>query len=177
MNKKTVLMVLSMVSVLIVFGCTQGTGDQELVERTSSQKVELKAAPSFTVETVEGRTVSTKEYKEEGKPMILYFMASTCSTCAKNWKNIDEVYPEYKGKVDLVAVSVDPTDDVALLKKLADERGFTFETVPGNPRLAVDYEVKKQTAKFAIDKNGNIVSRHDGLLTPQEWKELFESVL
>lgn len=178
MNKLTTIgMVLVLSAMVIVAGCTQGSSGSGEVAGSANEVISLKAAPSFTVETIEGRTVSSEEYKAEDKPMVLYFMASTCTTCAKNWKNIDEVYPEYKGKVDLVAVSVDPTDDVAVLKKLSDDRGFTFETVAGNPQLAVEYDVKKQTAKFAIDKDGNIVSRHDGLLTPEEWRELFESVL
>ena len=171
MDKKFVGIVVLAI-MLVVAGCTKSGESVGQAE----QVVAVKAAPSFTVETIEGRTVSLDAYKAEEKPIVLYFMASTCTSCAKNWKNINEVYPEYQGVVDLVAVSVDPTDDRELLKKLAADKGFTFETVEGNPQLAVQYDVKKQTAKFAIDKEGNIVSRHDGVLTAEEWRELFESV-
>lgn len=169
------LLVLSLMIVLA--GCNVTQKSSQETKNSVTDTVALKAAPSFAVQTTNGKTISTDTYKAQNKPMVVYFMASTCSTCAKNWKNIDEVYPQYKDKVELVAISVDPTDDKEVLQKLAQEKGFTFETVPGNPQLAVQYDVKKQTAKFAIDKNGNIVSRHDGLLSPEEWEALFESVL
>ena len=137
----------------------------------------VNTAPDFSVETIDGKTVSLQKSIEEGKPTVVYFMASWCPTCAKNWAALNEVYPTYADEVNFVAVSIDPTDTKEVLVDLAQEKGFVFDSSPGNVQLAIDYDVKKQTAKFAIDKEGNIVSRHDGALNAEEWTALFESVL
>ena len=142
---------------------------------TQAETNTVQAAP-INVQTIDGEQFSLESNINEGKGTVVYFMSSTCPTCAKNWEALNEVYPEYEDRVDFVAVSVDPTDSVAVLSDLAVEKNFVFATSPGNPQLAVDYSVTKQTAKFAIDSNGNIIERHDGALTAAEWRAFFEQV-
>ncbi len=137
---------------------------------------DLQKAVDFTIETIDGETVSLKNNLNQKKSTVLYFMSSTCSTCAKNWAALNKVYPEYEDKIDFVAVSVDPTDTVEVLNELKEDKEIIFDMSAGNPELAIKYDVKKQTAKFAIDSDGNIVSRHDGALTEEEWKYFFEQL-
>lgn len=61
---------------------------------------------------------------EENKPLVVYFTASWCPDCAKNWPAISEVYPEYKDKLVFGAIGIDPTDN-RLIEQLDPKREKT----------------------------------------------------
>ena len=77
-------MMLALLAMLVFAGCSAATSTE-----TTSQTTALKSAPEFTVQTTNGDTFSLADNKAEGKQTIVYFMASTCATCAKNWKAMD----------------------------------------------------------------------------------------
>lgn len=166
MNKA--LLIIGIISALLI-GCAQQTP-------TGNTVVEDKA-PDFSVTSVNGKDISLAQSIEDNKPTVVYFMASWCPKCAKNWKGINQAYPTYQDNVNLVAISIDPTDDEETIKKLAKEKGFLFEAVPGNPAVAKAFGVTQQTTKFAIDAAGNIVDRHEGVLSPEEWDAFFAQVV
>jgi cytochrome oxidase Cu insertion factor (SCO1/SenC/PrrC family) len=169
MKKKSLFIFTIITAMAVIFaGCSTNVVD-------SSQGA-FDKAPVFSKTTTSGEEFSLSKNIEEGKPTVVYFMASTCTKCAKNWEALNEVYPEYEDKVDFVAISVDPTDSDTVLKKLGTDKEFRFETVAGDAQLAAQYEVFKQTAKIAVDKEGNIVERHDGVYSTEEWRTLFESL-
>jgi len=141
---------------------------------TETESTPVQAAP-LEVQTTSGEEFSLETNIQEGKPTVVYFMASWCPKCAQNWEALNEVYPKYEGDIEFIAVSIDPTDTQEVLADLAVEKGFVFKTTPGNPQLASEYGVAEQTTKFAIDAQGNIVNKHVGVLSAQEWDAFFES--
>ncbi|MDD9953030.1 MAG: TlpA disulfide reductase family protein [Candidatus Woesearchaeota archaeon] len=150
---------------------------ESMDEETAAVETPKNAAPDFTVTTSNGDEFALAQKTAEGRPVVVYFMASWCGTCAKNWAALNEVYPAYEGQVDFVAVSVDPTDSAEVLTELSIDKGFVFETSPGNTDLALDYDVTKQTAKFAISADGAIVERHDGALDEAGWDAFFAQLV
>lgn len=171
MKKKSLFILTIITALSVVFAaCSSGVQSSENQVISAS----LEKAPVFSKTTTSGKEFSLEKNIEGDKPTVVYFMASTCTKCAKNWKAVNEVYPEYADKIDFVAISVDPTDSDAVLTSLAKDKDFIFETIAGDAELAVKYEVFKQTAKIAVDGQGNIVERHDGVYTSEEWRELFE---
>lgn len=155
----------------VVIGSSFGPESVEITE-----DVNAKSAPDFTITDLEGNEISLSENIENGKPTVLYFMASWCPSCAKNWDSLNAVYPDYKDYVSFVSVSVDPTDTNSVLSELSNERNFMFPTSEGNPELARSFNVYAQTTKVAIDSQGNIVYRHDGVLSEEQWRELFDQL-
>lgn len=163
--------ILSMLALLALAACTTGA-----VQETTEKTTESVTAPTFAGRTTGGEQVSLDSYLSNDKGVVIYFMASWCPVCAKNWEALNEVLPEYEDRVHFIAISVDPSDTQPVMEKLAAERGFLFATMPGSPEIATAYGVQKQTAKFAIDSEGNIVARHDGALSADEWRAFFEKV-
>jgi cytochrome oxidase Cu insertion factor (SCO1/SenC/PrrC family) len=178
--------ILALFTLIFLVACTQvvpapvepanPTEPRETAEVVEEVEQTVQAAP-LEVQTLDGESFSLADNVEAGKPTVVYFMASWCPTCAKNWEALNVVVPRYADEVEFIAVSIDPTDDVTTLQELATEKGFTFATSPGNPDLALDYDVTKQTAKFAINREGNIVQRHDGALSEEEWDAFFQSTI
>ena len=140
------------------------------------ESVEILPSPAFALQTTNGKDIILTAEVPNEKPIVLYFMTSSCTACARNWKAINNVLPEYKDNIDFTAVSIDPTDTNIVLAKLAKDRNFVFDTVAGNPTMKVQFNAK-QDVVIAIDINGNIIKRHEGTLESEGWKEFFEFVI
>lgn len=139
---------------------------------------DLKEAPQFEVVTISGQKISLKQSLADQKPMIVYFTASWCPMCAQNWPAISEVYPEYKDKVNFVAISIDPTDDQQVMTKLAKEKHLNFPLVKGTPKVMIDFGVKTQATTVGINREGYVEFQKDKkVLTADEYRELFEQLL
>ncbi|MEX2604682.1 MAG: redoxin domain-containing protein [Gracilimonas sp.] len=147
-------------------------------DNPSEKQENLKKAPSFEVTTVSGETISLQESLDNDKPVVIYFTASWCPICAKNWPTISEVYPEYEDKLTLVAISIDPTDDEDTMRELSKEKEFTFPVTRGLPDIMLDYGVESQATTVGINKDGNIAFRRNKMaLSADEYRELFDQLV
>jgi len=139
---------------------------------------DLKKAPNFEVTTLDGETVSLQESLEEDKPMVVYFTASWCPTCAKNWPVLSELYPEYKDKLNLVSISIDPTDTEEVMRNLAEEEGITYPSTWGHPNIMVDFGVQAQATTVGVNRDGFIAfKRSNTALSADEYRALFDQLI
>jgi peroxiredoxin len=138
---------LTLISLLLFSACNSESSEKQ--KRTAEQEDKndnsnLKKAPQFEVTTIDDHQISLEQSLADSKPMIVYFTASWCPMCAQNWPAISEVYPEYKDKVNFVAISIDPTDDKEVMTKLAEEKDLNFPLVKGTPQVMLDFGVESQ---------------------------------
>jgi peroxiredoxin len=135
-------------------------------------------APDFEVTTIDGQTISLEKSLAEGKPVVVYFTASWCPTCARNWPVMSEVYPEFEDRLTMVAISIDPTDTEEVIRKLSKERDFLFPSTKGYPQIMIDYGVSGQATTVGVDRDGNIAFKKPGqALSADEFRELFASLV
>ncbi|MDZ7691955.1 MAG: redoxin domain-containing protein [Balneolaceae bacterium] len=178
MYKSANIIVFSVILSLLAMACSSNQSESTEQASSSADETELRQAPNFEVTTIEGNTVSLQESLNENKPMVVYFTASWCPVCAKNWPVLSEVYPDYQDKLNFVAIGIDPTDTREVMSKLAEEEGFTFPTTWGHPDIMVDFGVKSQATTVGIDREGNIVfQKNKTALTEKEYRELFDRLV
>lgn len=147
-------------------------------DKTNTSNTEVEKAPNFEVTTISGESISLEKSLRNDKPVVLYFTASWCPVCAKNWPSLSEVYPEYKDKLTLVAIGIDPTDDEETMRALAEEKGFTFPVTRGLPNVMLDYGVDSQATTVGVNRAGNVVFRKNKMaLSADEYRELFDSLV
>lgn len=159
-------------SLLLINACSP---DQD---NPSEKQENLEKAPNFEVTTVSGETIGLQESLDNNKPVVIYFTASWCPICAKNWPTLSEVYPEYEDKLTLVAISIDPTDDEETMRKLSKEKNFQFPVTRGLPDIMLDYGVESQATTVGVDRDGNIVFRKNKVsLSIEEYRELFDELV
>ncbi len=73
-------------------------------------------------------------------------------------------------------MGVDPTEE----NKVAgfhEQNGFTWTTSPGDPTMLVEYGIRAQASKVALDHNGVIVYKPgSGSTGEARWRQLFEEL-
>ncbi len=180
MTKFSKFTMIAVVSIFLFSACnnktSQSSVDEVAVEERSDSN--LKKAPHFEVTTIDGETISLQQSMDENKATVIYFTASWCPMCAKNWPALSEVYPEYEDRINLVAISIDPTDDEEVMRNLDDKHNFQFPVVAGNPQVMLDFGVDSQATTVGVTREGNVAfQKNKSVLTADEYRELFEQLL
>lgn len=118
-------------------------------------------APDFTVETTEGERLSLDDLA--GKVILLDVMSTTCSGCEEVLQIMEELYPEYRGEVVFISVSVDPADTMEVLRTFKEENGIEWIVASDvNREIFTRYGITQIPKLYVIDGEGRITYEHLG---------------
>ena len=178
MYKPTTTLALIVTLFLLAAACSSEKTESSEAQAASQGQAELEKAPDFEVTTIDGETVSLQQSMEENKPMVVYFTASWCPICAKNWPVLSKLYPEYKDRLNLVAIGIDPTDDEEVMRKLVKEEGLTFPITKGQPDIMMAFDVETQATTVGVNPDGTIAFRKNKtVLSEDEYRALFNDLI
>ncbi|MCG2589253.1 TlpA family protein disulfide reductase [Rhodohalobacter sulfatireducens] len=165
-----------LVSILLFITLSAGLYSLSLAQSSSNE--DLEKAPDFEVTTLEGNSVSLEKSVEENKPMVVYFTASWCPTCAKNWPVFSELYPEYRDDLNFISISIDPTDTKEVISNLVEEEDITYPSTWGHPNIMVDFGVQAQATTVGINRDGYIeFVKSNTALSKEEYQALFDQLV
>jgi len=149
-----------------------------LVSAQSANK--SKKLPNVAVKSLDGKTVMTGAFENDGKPIIVNFWATWCSPCKRELKNIQDVYEDWQDEtgVKLIAISIDDARNKHKVRPYVNTQGWEYEVYIDENRdffRALSYINPPQTALLMPDANGvyRIVYEHNGYSEGDE-DELFE---
>lgn len=137
----------------------------------------LDRAPSITLKTIKGDTVSLDELR--GQPVLVTFWATTCPGCMKEIPHLIELYETFHRRglnIFGVAMSYDPPNQVI---EFTESRGLPY-------RIALDVEGKVAQAfgdvmltptTFLIAPDGRIVMHKVGQFDTGKVRTKIESML
>lgn len=139
---------------------------------------ESRSIPSANVINLDGETVNSSKFSNDGKPMIINFWATWCTPCKRELNNIADVYDEWVEEtgVKLIAVSIDDARNTGKVAPYVNGKGWDFECYldPNQDfQRAIGFQNPPYTA--VVDGNGRIVWTHSGYKEGDEY-ELFEIV-
>jgi peroxiredoxin len=80
-------------------------------------------APNFTLETVQGESLSLSDF--QGKPVIINFWSTRCGPCVIEMPIIQEVYDKQPNQ-GLVVLAINVSDSAMTAKDFVTSQGFTF---------------------------------------------------
>ena len=80
-------------------------------------------APDFTLETVDGKTISLKDY--HGKTVMLNFWATWCGPCVAEMPHLQEVHDKRSGQ-GTILLSIDVGENASKVSEFIDKNGYTF---------------------------------------------------
>lgn len=134
-------------------------------------------APDFSV-TLDGEETSLRELSSDGKPVLVYFMATWCPHCANDFKELDKIYTEYKDDVQIVASSLDLREGQSKLDTYK-ERYPNLADMPlleGQESMLRDYNVRYTTTKYGLGRDGTILYAGSGEFSEQQWRVLLDTM-
>jgi thiol-disulfide isomerase/thioredoxin len=161
----TALVVGLIAGLLVVAGMLTGCSG-------SSGSVSRSVAPDFSGTTLDGTQVSLSGY--QGKPLVLNFMASWCGPCRAEAPEIDQFYRDNLGKVAVLAVAVDDTEQD--MRALMSKNGWTFPVMLDGGGAGDAYGVSAIPTTFLIDPDGRIAKRLVGGTTAAELSLLIDAL-
>ena len=130
----------------------------------SSPSEAAKNIADFSLETVDGKTVSLSDYV--GKNVIMLdFWATWCEPCLAAMPHLNEIYKEHKDEgFVLLSISMDGPDTVAEVRSYTQRHNLAFPVLLDQESRAVSLYNPKRSAPFSVlvAKDGTILHKRDG---------------
>lgn len=137
------------------------------------------SVPSSNVKSLEGKAFNTRDFSNDGKPMIINFWATWCAPCKKELNNIAEVYEDWVDEtgVKLIAVSIDDARSQSRVLPYVNGSSWEYEVyIDTNQEFKRAMGVNNVPHTFLVDGNGNIVYQHNNYAPGDEY-ELYKKIL
>lgn len=136
-----------------------------------------KKAPDFKLESTDGKTVKLSDYK--GKIVVLDFWATWCGPCRRGVPDLVELQNEFKKDVVVLGISLDKVSGTDKdVKGFIKEYKINYPVIFGNEKTAMDYgNIQSIPTSFIIDRQGNVVDKHVGLVPKEAYVKKIKSLL
>lgn len=136
-----------------IFACS---GEEKAAENTASE------APSFSLQTIEGETVTLESYKD--KVLLLNIWDTWCPPCIMEIPHFIEIYDEYEQEgFEILGVAV-ARDGKNAVEKFVEDHKINYPIAYASQELFQKYgPIKGIPTSFLIDKKGKIVETYIGM--------------
>lgn len=138
----------------------------------------VQVLPSISLKDLSGHTVSTGDFKNDGKPIIISFWATWCKPCILELNTVAE---EYEGLVKetgakLIAISIDDARTAPKVAPYVQSRAWEYDVyVDENSDFKRAMNVNNVPHTFLLNGKNEIVWSHNSY-SPGDEEELYELV-
>lgn len=144
---------------------------------TFAQK-ETRAIPTVKLKDSQGNSVSTSDFNNDGKPMVINFWATWCKPCVAELNTISDMYTDWQDEtgVKIMAVSIDDSRTSSKAVPYANGKGWEYEIyLDANQDFQRAIGFQNPPFTCVVDGNGKIVWTHAGY-QPGDEEELYEVI-
>lgn len=177
--KKILIMFFVLTASLTIYGCEKQEAESNIPEEkeySASFVSDGKKAADFSLKTLDGKEVRLSDYK--GKIVIVDFWATWCAPCRKGIPDLIEIQKEYKDKVVVIGISLDQQNTIKDLAPFIKQYGINYPVVLGTEQVVKDFgNIQAIPTSFVIDKAGNIIDTHVGLVPKSTYTEKINQLL
>ena len=167
------ILIIFLLSIISVTGCQNSENDK--VDQQLQASMGDDKAPAFSLKSTDNKDISLADYK--GKVIIIDFWATWCPPCRKGIPDLIAIQNEFKDDVVIIGISLDrdtKNDVVPFVKNY----GINYPVVFGNEDVANKFGgIQAIPTSFIIDKKGNIVDKHVGLVDKSVYTDKIKSLL
>ena len=175
MKRNLFLAATVVISLLTLTACNKKTEDQPAnnqPQKFETQPVEQatgKAADFVLKSAKGGQDIKLADYK--GKVVIIDFWATWCGPCRRGVPDLVSLQEKYGNDVVIIGISVD-TDTKADVPGFISEYKINYPIAYADQAVVTSYGgVEAIPTSFIIDREGNIVDKHVGLVDKIVYEE------
>ncbi len=135
--------------------------------------------PNISLKSLEGKTVNTIDFENNGKPIVISFWATWCKPCAKELDAISEIYNDWQDEtgVKVIAISIDDSRNAAKVAPYANGKDWPFDIyIDANSDLKRALNVNAIPHTFLLNGEKEIIWQHTSYFDGDE-EELYEEIL
>jgi len=162
-----------------VYTLWQGTrgssSNQGSAGRLSTPASQLEAAPDFSLQALDGRTVRLSDYR--GQVVLLNIWATWCPPCRDEMPDLEAYYRQHQ-EDGFVVLAVNSQEGAETVATFLEDYDFTFPVLLDPDGVVVrDYGALGLPTSFFIDREGMLRGVWVGKLSPARLKELVDPLL
>lgn len=151
-----------------------------MISFSSSAQVAKKDwdLPSAMVKTLDGSSVDTKSFDNDGKPMIISFWATWCKPCVLELNTIMDEYADWQEEtgVKLIAISIDDARNTPKVAPFVNGKGWEYDVyLDPNSDFKRVMNVNTVPHTFVLNGDKQVVWQHNAY-APGDEEELYEIV-
>jgi thiol-disulfide isomerase/thioredoxin len=151
--------------VVLVPGKAGQPGQADEAENSDGDEPQLqgKAAPAFSLMTLDGKKVSLSDYK--GHAVLVNFWATWCGPCKIEMPWFEEFQKQYAGQgLVILGLVADADAGKDVIAKTAQKTGVTYPILLTDGKVETAYGgVDVLPMSFYVDRNGLVVEETAGL--------------
>ncbi|TXF77802.1 TlpA family protein disulfide reductase [Chryseobacterium sp.] len=139
-----------------------GIMNGEMKDKKENPAAEIPAATeTMSVRDETGKIISTSDLK--GKVVFINFWASWCPPCRAEFPSIQKFYDQYRFNPDVVFLTVNLDDEVALGKAYLQKEKYTLPLLVPEGNLPEVYFSGSLPTTVVLDKTGAVRMHHAGM--------------
>lgn len=145
---------------------------------SSGEVSDVQYLPVVALKSVDGKTMSTASFSNDGKPIVIDFWATWCKPCVQELSSIAKVYAQWQKEtgVKIIAVSIDDARTRNLVASFVQERKWEYEVyLDENSDLSRAMNVRAIPHTLVLNGKGEIIAQHKGYSQGDENK-LYEVI-
>jgi len=131
-------------------------------------------APDFRLVLADGSSLALSDL--QGRPVLINFWATWCPPCRSEMPDIIDRYNQHAA--DLVVLAVNTREGLDLVEPFAQDFRITMPVVLDQNGEIMDlYEVRSMPTSYFIGRDGRIVMKWVGLMTPDVLDSFLKIIL
>lgn len=149
----------------------------KIEEETVMANVDSNVMQDFSCETNKGDVFKLYE-RNDGKPVFINFWATWCGPCVGEMPDLQDIYDEYKDKVDFIFINCGDSKDIISSFLNVDGNSFTFPIgYDENNDISMKFNITGIPTTHIVDKDNKIIDKLIGARSGSEYSERIKQVI
>ncbi len=162
-----------MLAMLLLFSAAYAQEGSTPLAYTKGDKIK-----DFSFTTYDGNTYSLYDILQEKDAVLLNIWATWCGPCRSEFPYMQEAYEAYQDRVEIIALSCEPTDTPEKLESFAKQYGLTFKVGQDPVDFLSALGMSSIPTTLMIDRFGTICFVEAGAQPDVDsFKRLFDAFL